>query len=83
MAPKKKLVNTTYWYGLFVPIVISILVIASLLVFVSINVAEPHDLLKGIKFGGPPKLGLDATKPLGLPKGLALSALSAVPQLPY
>jgi len=65
MAPKREL-NTTYWYGLVVPIVISILIIASLLILVTVNVGEPHEMLKKIKFGGPPKLGLNAIKPPGL-----------------
>uniref|UniRef100_A0A6C0DS12 Uncharacterized protein n=1 Tax=viral metagenome TaxID=1070528 RepID=A0A6C0DS12_9ZZZZ len=65
MAPKKEL-KTTYWYGLFVPIVISVLIIASLLVLVTVNVGEPHDLLKKIRFAGPPKLGVNAAKPPGL-----------------
>lgn len=61
MGPKREL-KTTYWYGLFVPIVISALIMTSLLVLVTVNVGEPHELLKKIKSAGPPKLGLDAVK---------------------
>lgn len=57
---KKRELNTTYWYGLFVPIVISVLIMATLLVFVTVKVGEPHSLVKRIKFGGPPKLGLNS-----------------------
>ena len=57
---KKRELNTTYWYGLFVPIVITVLIIATLLVFVTVKVGEPHSLVKKIKFGGPPKLGLNS-----------------------
>jgi hypothetical protein len=52
MPEEERKVNTTYWYGLFVPIVISILVIATFVVIVSTNVGEPHASVKGIKFGG-------------------------------
>lgn len=43
-----------YWRNLFVPIVISLLVLISIVVFVNINVGLPNPLLspKGIFKGG-------------------------------
>lgn len=52
--PEQRELNTIYWRGLFVPIVISMLVIAALLVFVTTGVGEPHTLVKKVKFGGLP-----------------------------
>jgi hypothetical protein len=43
MSEKKEL-NVIYWRGLFIPIVISILVLLTILVFVTTNVGEPHKL---------------------------------------
>jgi len=50
---KLKEVNIIYWRGLFVPIVISLLVLATIVVFISTNVGEPHSLVKRIQFGAP------------------------------
>lgn len=51
---KKKEINMIYWRNLFVPIVISLLVLISIVVFVNINVGLPNPLLspKGVFKGG-------------------------------
>jgi hypothetical protein len=46
--------RTTYWRGFVVPIVISLLIMAGLLVFVTVKVGEPHQLMKRVKFGALP-----------------------------
>lgn len=39
-----KELNIVYWRGLFIPIVISILILLTILVFVTTNVGEPHKM---------------------------------------
>ena len=46
--------RTTYWRGFFVPIVISMLIFAAALVFVTAKVGEPHTLVKRVQFGALP-----------------------------
>ena len=62
MERKPRELNTTYWYGLFVPIVVSLMIVATLAVCVAVNVGEPHPLLRKIKFGGLPKLSVNSAK---------------------
>jgi len=45
-----KEVNIVYWRSLFVPIVVSLLLIAAIVVFISTNVGEPHSLIKRTSF---------------------------------
>jgi hypothetical protein len=45
--------NTVYWRNLFVPLVISTLAIATVIVMTTVNPGEPHRLLsKGLMKGG-------------------------------
>ena len=48
MASKDELkeVNIVYWRSLFVPIVVSLLIMAAIVVFITTSVGEPHGLLK-------------------------------------
>jgi hypothetical protein len=48
-----KEVNTVYWRGLFVPIVVSLLVLATIVVFITTNVGQPHSIIQKIQFGAP------------------------------
>jgi hypothetical protein len=51
---KKKEINMIYWRNLFVPIVISLLILIAIVIFVNINVGLPNPLLspKGVFKGG-------------------------------
>ena len=53
-SPKKnkKEINMIYWRNFFVPIVISLLVLLSILVLVNINVGSPNPLVSPKVFGG-------------------------------
>ena len=44
--------NLTYWRGVVVPVVFSMLIIASVGVFLSANVGQPHPLVAKPLFGG-------------------------------
>ena len=44
------------------PIVVSLMIVATLAVCVAVNVGEPHPLLRKIKFGGLPKLSVNSAK---------------------
>ena len=44
MDTNQKELNIIYWRGLFIPIVISILVLLTILVFVTSNIGEPHKM---------------------------------------
>lgn len=57
----QKEINMIYWRGLFVPIVVSLLVIATIIVFVTTNVGEPHKLFSF----NPPSVLTKMSKNLG------------------
>ena len=54
MASNKKEIKMTYWRNLFVPIVVSLLILISIVIFVNINVGIPNPLVspKGMFKGG-------------------------------
>ena len=45
--------SSTYWRGVFVPVVITLLIFATMFVFVTTNVGKPHDLLNKITLKSP------------------------------
>jgi hypothetical protein len=51
---KKKEINMIYWRNLFVPIVISLLILITIIIFVNINVGLPNPYVspKGMFTGG-------------------------------
>jgi|UniRef100_A0A6C0L039 hypothetical protein len=52
MSNDDKELNIVYWRGVFVPVVVSILVLTSMAVLITSNVGQPHDLIKKATFGG-------------------------------
>jgi hypothetical protein len=50
---KKNEINAIYWRGIFVPVVITLLIFATMFVFVFTNVGKPHDLINKIAFKSP------------------------------
>jgi hypothetical protein len=48
----RKEISIIYWQGVFVPVVVSVLVLTSIAVLLTTNVGEPHALLKRKMFGG-------------------------------
>lgn len=40
--------SSIYWRGVFVPVVITLLIFATMFVFVTTNVGKPHDLINKI-----------------------------------
>jgi hypothetical protein len=45
----KEDLNATYWRALFVPVVITMLIFATMFVVVTTNVGQPHDLINKIR----------------------------------
>ena len=58
---EKKEINMIYWRNLFVPIVLSMLLIIAIGVFVGTNVGEPHKILSF----NPPSILTKGSKILG------------------
>lgn len=50
-----------YWRGLFVPIIVSLLVLATIVVFVTTNIGEPHKMFSF----NPPSILTKVSKNLG------------------
>jgi hypothetical protein len=45
--------SATYWRGVFVPVVITLLIFATMFVFIFTNVGKPHDLINKISIKSP------------------------------
>ena len=45
--------SATYWRGVFVPVVITLLIFATMFVFVFTNTGLPHDLINKISIKSP------------------------------
>ena len=45
--------SATYWRGVFVPVVITLLIFATMFVFVFTNVGKPHDLINKVSIKSP------------------------------
>jgi len=52
MTSEKREINLIYWRNFFVPIVISLLFIISIVIFVNVNVGLPNPVLLVKKTGG-------------------------------
>jgi hypothetical protein len=52
MPKEKREINMIYWRNFFVPIVISLLFIVTIVIFVNINVGIPNPILAAKKIGG-------------------------------
>jgi hypothetical protein len=46
-------ISSTYWRGVFVPVIITLLIFATMFVFVTTNVGIPHDLINKIALKSP------------------------------
>jgi hypothetical protein len=52
MSDDEKELSLVYWRGVFVPVVVSVLVLTSISIMVTMNVTQPHELVKKATFGG-------------------------------
>ena len=50
MSNNDKKISMTYWYGLVIPLVVSILILATVVVFITVKVGEPHHLFRKASF---------------------------------